>query len=34
MTNKQEKIVVETFAIICSFIVAIAIVLIVKLIVL
>ena len=33
MTNKQEKIVVETFAIIASFIVALAIVLIVKFIV-
>ena len=30
MTPKQEKIVVETFAIICSFIVSLAIVLIVK----
>jgi hypothetical protein len=30
MTNKQEKIVVEVTSIICSFIVALAIVLIVK----
>jgi hypothetical protein len=34
MTPKQEKIVVETFAIICSFIVALVIVLIIKSIVL
>lgn len=30
MKPKQEKIVVETFAIICSFIIALAIVLIIK----
>ena len=34
MTSKQEKIVVETFAIISSFIIALAIVLIIKSIVL